>query len=113
MVLWFSLQMSIFEQRLYSTTTDPQGRFSLKLPPVLMNTSIIPPSSSSAIQTFKQTCVVTSNPLNGHCKLDNHFRGSSVFEGSAVPFSMIEVFQGDEKWPQDSPVKIELDANPS
>ena len=86
-----------FEQRLYSTTTDPQGRFSLKLPPVLMNTSIIPPSSSSAIQNFQTDLRSYIESFEWSLQTGQPLSGVISFEGSAVPFSMIEVFQGDRK----------------
>jgi hypothetical protein len=86
-----------FEQRLYSTTTDPQGRFSIKLPPVLMNTSIVPTSSSSAIQNFQTDLRSYVTSFEWSLQTGQPLAGVISFDGAAVPFSMIEVFQGERK----------------
>lgn len=86
-----------YEQRVYSTATDGQGRFSLKLPPVLMNTSIIPPSASTAIQNFETDLRGSPEPFSWSLETGQPLSGVINFDGYAVPFALIEVFQGDNK----------------
>ena len=85
-----------YAQIVHSTSTDENGRFTIKVPPVLMDTSIIPSTSNAAIKfatdlnenltTFEWT-LQTGQPLSGVVN----------FDGFAVPFALIEVFQGDNK----------------
>ncbi len=86
-----------YANTVHSTQTDETGRFSIKVPPVLMNTSILPKSPSSAIQNFTTDLRGDIEPLEWSLKSGQPISGVASYEGFAVPFALIEIFQGDQK----------------
>jgi hypothetical protein len=81
----------------HSTTTDENGRFSIKLPPVLMDTTIIPNGPNAAIQNFTTDLRGDTRDFEWSLESGQLLSGVASFEGLAVPFALLEVYQGDQK----------------
>ncbi len=86
-----------YANTVHSTQTDETGRFSIKVPPVLMKTSILPNTPNSAIQNFTTDLRGDNEPFEWSLKTGQSLSGVASYEGFAVPFALIEVFQGSQK----------------
>ncbi len=86
-----------YANTIHSTQTDQTGRFSIKLPPVLMTTTILPNTATSAIQNFTTDLRGEVRQFDWTLQTGQPLSGVASYEGFAVPFALIEVFQGEQK----------------
>ena len=86
-----------YANTVHTTVTDESGRFSIKVPPVLMNTSIIPNSPNTAIQNFTSDLRGEIRDFEWTLQSGQLLSGVASFDGLAVPFALLEVYQGDQK----------------
>jgi len=86
-----------YANTIHSTTTDETGRFTIKVPPVLMQTSILPNTPNSAIQNFETDLRGDIQSFEWMLQSGQPLSGVANQQGYAVPFALIEVFQGDQK----------------
>ena len=83
-----------FDQNTYSTITDDMGRFDIKLPPVLMNVSLIPGSTNAAISNFAVDLRNDQSDFNWTLQTGQHIAGQIKTDEYTVPFALIEIYQG-------------------
>ena len=86
-----------YANTVHSTTTDETGRFTIKVPPVLMQTSILPNTPNSAIQNFETDLRGDIQSFEWTLESGQPLSGVANHQGYAVPFALIEVFQGNQK----------------
>lgn len=86
-----------YANTVHSTTTDETGRFSIKVPPVLMDTSIVPSIPNAAIQNFQTDLRTDFTDFQWTLQSGQPLAGVASFQGFSVPFALLEVYQGDKK----------------
>ena len=86
-----------YANTVHSTTTDETGRFSIKVPPVLMDTSIVPSIPNAAIQNFQTDLRTDLTDFQWTLQSGQPLAGVASFQGFSVPFALLEVYQGDKK----------------
>lgn len=86
-----------YANTVHTTLTDESGRFSIKVPPVLMDTCIIPNNPNTAIQNFTSDLRGEVRDFTWMLESGQLLSGAASFEGLAVPFALLEVYQGEQK----------------
>jgi hypothetical protein len=85
-----------FDQYTYSGTTDESGRLDIMLPPVLMDVTLHPTNGIGAVTNFQTDISTFNEEFEWSLQNGEYISGTILFEEETVPFSLIEIYQGDQ-----------------
>lgn len=80
-----------FDEHVYSTYTDADGRFDFLLPPYPCNATLTPIHSKAAIQNFLLSSPSTEQFYELRLISGTEISGTLLFESKSIPFALIEI----------------------